>query len=461
MNALVLNRGCLEAVTLPIPTLLKNQVLVRVEAAALTQADLMFVRGGFTMRRRMPAVPGIEGAGVVVKNGGSLRGWRLSGKRVAFYAVRPHEQGCWAEFIAVSAKFCVVLEERISFSEGCFLHVEPMTVLMVADKLYQTGSKAVVHTLGSSSLGMLLLRYCQANEIPCINICVKPEDKTAFKSIAASYILDPQKPKYELRLPILLYDLGARVFIDGEGGPNSSYVFERMPPESTLFILTSKSSQPIANVPVKCFTEHNKKVEGFNMPLWLTTKTVIGLKLVYRGLLDNLLVFRPKSTKEFGFEQIEEALKIVESSHSSQKFVIVPTLTGVPVSVLGRESEDNSDNSGEIVIESEAPDAEQVEGEESDEDEDEADEGEEVEGDEDEPGEEIKLNFSSGEEEEEQSDKAVFEVNEDELKPDVSSEDFQEDSREELPAPPDDAIREVSGRKSIQDIEVVRGPKPS
>jgi hypothetical protein len=213
-----------------------------------------------------------------------------------------------------------------------------------------------------------------------------------------------------------------------------------MPPESTLFLLTCKSSQPIQNIPVKCFTEHNKKVEGFNMPVWLTTKNAIGLKLTYRSLLDNFLVFKPNQPKGFGFEQIEEALKAVESSPSSQKFVVVPALTGVPVSVLGRESEDHSDNSGEIVIESEAPEAEQVEGEE-------------------ELIEEVKLNFSS--DAEKQSAEAVFEVNDDELKADVSSEDFQEDSREELPVPPDDEIREVSGRKSVQDIEIVTRSRPS
>mmetsp|Transcript_11062 Transcript_11062/g.21656 ORF Transcript_11062/g.21656 Transcript_11062/m.21656 type:complete len:388 (-) Transcript_11062:1508-2671(-) len=324
MSALVLNRGQLEAVPLPIPNPLKNQVLIRVEAAAVTPLDAMFVRGRLTLSRKMPAIPGIEGAGVVVKNGGSLTGWRLVGKRVAFYAVRPHEQGCWAEYVAVSAKFCVVLQDTISFAEGCFLHVEPLTVLMIAEKVYQAKSKGIIHTLGSTSLGMLLLRYCQANTIHCINVCVRPEDEAAFKGIAADYIIDPQSQNYELRLTLMLYDLGVKTFVDGVGGPNAGFILQRMPPDSAMYLLTSLSGMSIGEIPISCFTEQNKKIEGANMPMWLNAKNMLGVKFLYKYLYDNIMVFQPKIEREFNFDQATEACEAVEALHSSCKIVVLP-----------------------------------------------------------------------------------------------------------------------------------------
>jgi len=78
------------------------------------------MQGDYKGHYEFPLVPGGEGAGTVVANGGGFYGWTLVGKRVAF--TRASEGGgkftiggTYAEYMVTSAFQCVTLDESISF----------------------------------------------------------------------------------------------------------------------------------------------------------------------------------------------------------------------------------------------------------------------------------------------------------------------------------------------------------
>lgn len=60
-----------------------GEVLVKIEAAPCNPSDLLFLQGMYGVRKSLPAVPGWEGAGVVVEAGKGVLPWLLKGKRVA------------------------------------------------------------------------------------------------------------------------------------------------------------------------------------------------------------------------------------------------------------------------------------------------------------------------------------------------------------------------------------------
>lgn len=77
-----------EEIDVPIPG--PGQVLIKVECAPINPSDTYFMNGMYESalgnsgtKLVLPMVPGWEGAGTVVANGGGLMGWRLVGKRVA------------------------------------------------------------------------------------------------------------------------------------------------------------------------------------------------------------------------------------------------------------------------------------------------------------------------------------------------------------------------------------------
>ena len=73
-----------------IPVILpqSGEVLIKCLAAPINPSDIGFLKGYYSEHQlfdiEYPSVPGWEGSGVVVYNGGGLLGWMNQGKRGAF-----------------------------------------------------------------------------------------------------------------------------------------------------------------------------------------------------------------------------------------------------------------------------------------------------------------------------------------------------------------------------------------
>jgi NADPH2:quinone reductase len=75
-------------------------------AAPINPSDLAFLAGHYQSNKKFPTVPGFEGAGIVVENGGGLIGWNLVGKRVAAFGFKA-ETGSYSQYAIVDATSCV------------------------------------------------------------------------------------------------------------------------------------------------------------------------------------------------------------------------------------------------------------------------------------------------------------------------------------------------------------------
>src|SRR5437773_7533475 len=117
MKAVVLkdNDGTrsLTVADLPVPSLRSGEVLIKLAAASIGPADLMFLKGEYGITKPLPVVPGFEGSGTVIASGGGWMGRWLVGKRVACLA--PEDgHGTWAEYMITSTDICIPLFKHIS-----------------------------------------------------------------------------------------------------------------------------------------------------------------------------------------------------------------------------------------------------------------------------------------------------------------------------------------------------------
>ena len=56
-------------------------------AAPINPSDYYFLRDANYDHKKAPCIPGFEGSGVVIENGGGIMGWGLVNKKVAFTPV--------------------------------------------------------------------------------------------------------------------------------------------------------------------------------------------------------------------------------------------------------------------------------------------------------------------------------------------------------------------------------------
>ena len=131
----------------PTPQPRHGQVLVRIEAAPCNPSDLLLLQGKYGTLKTLPTVPGWEGAGTVVANGGGWLGRWLIGRRVAC-ALRDDRSGTWAEYFVASIDDCVPLKRRLPIEQAATFIINPMTAMALLETARRAGHRAAVHTVG-------------------------------------------------------------------------------------------------------------------------------------------------------------------------------------------------------------------------------------------------------------------------------------------------------------------------
>ena len=226
---------------IPIPEPGEDEVLVRVEASPINPSDLGLLFGPADMTtakltrtaerpvvtaevpeklmkaaaaRVDQALPvGNEGAGVVVKAGGSDAAQALIGKTVAILG-----GAMYAQYRCIKAALCLVLPEGTTPAEGASCFVNPLTALGMVETMRLEGHTALVHTAAASNLGQMLNKLCIEDGVGLVNIVRKPEQVALLKGIDAKHVCDSSEPAFFEDLTAALVATGATLAFDATGG---------------------------------------------------------------------------------------------------------------------------------------------------------------------------------------------------------------------------------------------------
>lgn len=218
-----------------------DQVLVRIEAVPINPSDLIPLLAGadpatarfeddgqrpkviarlppeaasaVAGRVGRPHPVGLEGAGRVVAAGRDAQ--ELLGRRVAVLSLTA---GLFAQYCTVSKAECMLLPDDVLAHEAAGAICNPLTALAMVETLHQTGRRALVHTAAASNLGRMLLRICQEDGIPLVNIVRRQEQVELLRSLGAEHVCDSSAPTFAEDLHRALRKTGAMVAFDAIGG---------------------------------------------------------------------------------------------------------------------------------------------------------------------------------------------------------------------------------------------------
>ncbi|MXO63466.1 zinc-binding dehydrogenase [Qipengyuania oceanensis] len=213
-----------------------NQVLVRMEAAPINPSDLAILTGAADFEnaeyspgkvvanmpepfntgskarhgQRLPA--GNEGAGTVVATGDSDMAKALMGQRVA--CVPGH---AFSQYALVDATMCLPLGDHSS-EDGASSFVNPMTALGFAENAKMDGQKAILHTVGASNLGQMLVKICQEDGLGLVNIVRKQDQVDLLKDLGATHIVNSSDGDFMNQLKSAIDETDAFYGFDPIGG---------------------------------------------------------------------------------------------------------------------------------------------------------------------------------------------------------------------------------------------------
>ncbi len=243
LRSTVTDEGTLELTVadVAVPTPKEDEVVIRVEAAPINPSDLgpMFgpadmgtarvVGSGVEAKvvadipaglRRMvearvgtPMAMGNEGAGVVVDAGSSDAAQALLGRTVATIG-----GGMYSQFRLAPAAACLPLPDGVTAVEGASCFVNPLTTLGMVETMRLEGHTALVHTAAASNLGQMLVKLCQADGVPLVNIVRRQEQVDLLHDLGASIVCNSSDDGFMASLIDAVTTTDATIGFDATGG---------------------------------------------------------------------------------------------------------------------------------------------------------------------------------------------------------------------------------------------------
>ena len=135
--------------------------------------------------QRLPA--GNEGAGVVVAAGEQAQA--LIGQRVACVP-----GSAYSQYAIADAGMCLPLGD-VSSEDGASAFVNPMTALGFVETAAMENQKGIIHLAAASNLGQMLVKSCQEDGRPLVNI-VRSDAQWNLKGLGAEYLVNSSAPDF-------------------------------------------------------------------------------------------------------------------------------------------------------------------------------------------------------------------------------------------------------------------------
>ncbi len=306
---------------LPLPKPSTDQVLVKVEFAPINPTDLYRI-GGFYGKPAEGsfALNGSEGSGVVVAVGNDLKKPFKVGDRV-------HIEGLtWGQYaLFESDQVSHILQNDLSFEDAASHLINPATVYWMGIIAEEGKHKAAIHTVASSALGRMLIRYYKHKGVKLINIVRREEYVEELKKEGADYVLNSQAPDFEERLKEIAEKEKATLAFDGICGDFTGKVLAAQPRHSTCYVYGALDSVKVGGVTFQDLLDY-KTVKGLKIYNYFDELREKGELASYVDKVHVLLLtfLSTKVQKVFKLEDVHEALAYFKVNGSKGKILLRP-----------------------------------------------------------------------------------------------------------------------------------------
>ncbi len=259
----------LRLVERPLPKPAAGYVLVRMAYAAINPSDLLFLRGEYGIKKKLPVIAGFEGSGTVVAAGPGWRGRLLVGRRVACLAGDATD-GTWAEYAVIPAERCFPLSDQLTLEQGAHLLVNPLTAWGLLHTARSQGHAAAIQTAAASQLGRMLVRLSERFSYPLINIVRRQAQVELLRAQGAAYVLNSSTPSFASDLRELAQELRATVAFDAVAGAMTGQLLTAMPNHSRVIVYGALDAAPI-QLDAQRLVFEDKTLSGFWLAEWATS----------------------------------------------------------------------------------------------------------------------------------------------------------------------------------------------
>lgn len=312
---------CAEVAEIARPEPGPGEVLVRMAFSPVNPADLNFIEGTYGTKPELPAIPGMEGSGIVESSGPGA-GHILPGTSVV-----PLRAGrCWAEYVICRADQLFLLPPGCDLRQAAMLRVNPATAWGL---LHAAGPLApgawVVQNAASSACGHCVIQLAKHLGLRIACLVRRPESIADCLALGADAALtdDADAPA---ALKSLVGASGAEppaLALNAVGGESALRLMDLLAPGGLHVTYGAMARQP-PKVPNGLLIFKGIRLQGYWMTRWLDTAPAEEIQSVYRTLADLITrgALRQQIAAEYPLEEIAPALTHATQSGRGGKVML-------------------------------------------------------------------------------------------------------------------------------------------
>jgi len=239
-----------------------GEVLIRVEAAPINPADFNVIEGKYPKRPELPAVPGMEGAGVIASLGPEVSGLAV-GDRVLI----PHGNGAWRQYVTVPASGVFVIPSNIPVFQAAMLKINPPTAWrMLHDFVDLRPGDWVLQNAANSAVGRAVIVMAKAMGVHTVSVVRRPELIPELRALGADAVF--------VESDQLVRQIGetaalgrVRLALNAVGGESALRLANALSREGTLVTYGAMGRQPM-RIPNGLLIFKNLVWTGFWITHW-------------------------------------------------------------------------------------------------------------------------------------------------------------------------------------------------
>ena len=248
----------------------------------------------------------------------------------------------FAQYKVLKADECLVLPDGVTAREGAALLCNPLTALAIVEEMRLEGHAAMIQTAAASNLGQMIVKICQEDSIPLVNVVRRNAQADLLRSLGAVHIVNSGEPSFREDLRKAIAETGATIAFDAIGGGTMAgelleamedVARARMPIYSTygspdpkqVFLYGHLDASPLV-------LDHLRYGMFWDLRLWAMPGTMarVGparvLQLRRRALDGIRSTFASHFTREIGLAELldPEVLRSCARLATNKKYLIVP-----------------------------------------------------------------------------------------------------------------------------------------
>ena len=234
MKAILLDRPgppeVLRYADAPTPVPGPGQVLVRAHTIGVSMPEILVRRGEYAWMPPLPAIPGIEMSGWVVKVGEGVASLKID--QPVFVSARelPVRGGCYAEYLAANADALYPLPRGTDLEAAAALSNYQVAWHLLHSAPCGMRYESVLATGAAGGIGSAILQLGKLAGKKMIALVDSEEKATFVRSLSADGVINSRAEDVTERLRELTGGAGVDLILDSIGGAGFGAHFDRLAP---------------------------------------------------------------------------------------------------------------------------------------------------------------------------------------------------------------------------------------